>query len=77
MNRYFIGTLPYNDMAEIYDIIVGTLETQRKNNTNNKIVIKLPVGDINNHAVLNSFTEYTHEQILVELQKPEWSNPLI
>ncbi len=72
MNRYFIGTLPHNDMARIYDIIVGTPEAQRTNNTNNKVVVKLPLGDTNTHAALNSFKEYTHEQILIELQKPEW-----
>jgi hypothetical protein len=74
MNRYFIGVLPNNNMAQIYNIIVGTPETQRSNNINNKVVVKLPLGDNTNHAVLNSFQEYTHEQVLVELLKLEWND---
>lgn len=72
-NRYFIGIFPHNQMAAIYDIIVGEPETQRKNNLNNKVVVKLLLGDTQTHAALNSFQEYTHAQVLVELQKPEWN----
>lgn len=76
MNRYFIIILPFDKMSEIYDIIVETPETLRNNDTNSKVVVKLPKGDTTKYAVLNSFKEYTHEQILIELQNPEWANPL-
>ncbi len=72
-NRYFIGTLPNSDMSKIYDVIIGNSETQRANKTNNKVVIKLRMGDVINHSVLRSFQEFTHNQILTELQNPEWN----
>lgn len=71
-NRFFIGVLPHSEMAKIHDVIVGGIDDQRPLSTKNKIVVKLPIGDTADHPCLNSFTEYNHEGVLIELEKDEW-----
>lgn len=76
LNRYYILPVP-NNHSQLWDIVVGTEETQRYNNLNNKMVVKLYMGDDTNHAILNGFTEYTHAEIITELEGSEWNNEII
>lgn len=76
MNRYFIIDLTIENMMAMIDKIVGNLQDQRTSLDNTKVLIKLVEGDENNYTELASYPEYTYEQILIEMQKPEWSNPL-
>ena len=74
-NRYFI--LPYpNANAELWDIVVSNAQTVRANNLGNKCVVKLYVGDTQDHQLLNGFKEYDHAGILVELEKAEWNSEI-
>lgn len=61
-----------NNHSQLWDIVVGTEETQRYNNQGNKMIVKLYVDDEQNHQILNGFTEYTHAEILEVLQSSEW-----
>lgn len=72
-NRYFILPFP-NVNSAIWDIIVEKPETLRTNLQGNKCVIKLNIGDTSNHGILKAFKEYTHEEILQEMNKNEWTN---
>lgn len=72
-NRYFIVDVPNPNMSQIYDIVVGTEVTQRFSLDGSKAIVKLPVGDTNNYGVLATATEYTHAEILTEIQgNPVW-----
>lgn len=77
MNRYFIIDLTIENMMAMIGKIVGNFQDQRTSLDNTKLLIKLAIGDENNYTELAPYQEYTHEEILIELQKPEWSNPLI
>ena len=73
-NLYFIIQLPDPALDVILKHCVGTAESQRKSFDGAKTVVKLPVGaDIPN--VLKNKKVYNHEQILLEMAKPEWSSP--
>jgi hypothetical protein len=77
MNRYFI--LPYPNLnSALWAIIVERPETLRTNLQGNFCVVKLYSGDEENHASLNGFTEYTHEEILEYLDNnaSEWNEPI-
>lgn len=75
-NRYYI--LPYpNVQSAIWDIVVEEPATLRTNLQGNKCVVKLYIGDENDHQMLNGFTEYTHEEVLVEMAKPEWTEEIV
>ena len=71
-NRYFIVNIPNPNMSQIYDLVVGSESTQRFSLDGKKVVIKLYLGDTKNYGVLQNATEYTHEGILMEMDKPEW-----
>ena len=74
-NRYYI--LPYpNVQSAIWDIVVEDPATLRTNVQGNFCVVKLYSGDETNHPLLNGFTEYTHEEILVEMATPEWTEEI-
>ena len=74
-NRYYI--LPYpNVNSGIWDIVVESPATLRTNNVGNFCVVKLYSGDEQQHQLLNGFTEYTHEEILVEMATPEWQEEI-
>ena len=64
-------------MFNLIGKIVGNFQDQRTSLDNTLVLIKLADGDENNYTELAPYQEYTHEEILIELQKPEWSNPLI
>lgn len=70
-NRYFILPNP-NPHSSLWDIVVEREDTIRTNLLGNKMVVKLYVGDTANHPILNGITEYTHSEILTELNSPEW-----
>ena len=36
------------------------------------MVVKLPKGDTQDHPMLNGIQEYTHEEMLQELNTAEW-----
>ena len=74
-NRYFILPFP-NVNSAIWDIVVQSPSTLRTNNIGNKCVVKLHLGDMTNHQILNGFKEYTHSEILTELSKAEWNTEL-
>lgn len=71
MNRYFILPCP-NENSSIWDIVVQDESKVRKNLAGTKMVVKLCKGDDANHAMLNGKQEYTHEEILQELNTAEW-----
>ena len=73
LNRYFIANIPNPNMSQVYDLVVGEESTQRFSLDGTQVVIKLPLGDDNNHGVLSNATEYTHAEILIEMNKPEWN----
>lgn len=71
-NRYFILPIPHSPNSSLWDIVVERPDTVRKNKNNTKMLVKLYVGDDNTHGILNGLQEYTHAEILVELEKAEW-----
>ena len=71
-NRYFIVNLPNSNMSQIYDLVDGGNVGKRKSIDETKMVVKLPLGDDQQHGVLQNATEFTHAEILIELAKPEW-----
>jgi len=73
-NKYFIISLPEPALNAILTHIVGTAESQRKSLDGKRTVVKLPVG-ASIPAVLQNKTAYNHDQILLEMAKPEWSSP--
>ena len=75
-NRYFIANVPNPNMSQIYDIVIGTEASQRFSLDGKKVVVKLPLGDNTNYGVLQNATEYTHENILIEMEKPEWNKTI-
>lgn len=75
-NIYYILPLP-NDHSSLWDIVVEKESTVRKNIAENKMVVKLYKGDDTNYPILNGRTKYTHSGILVEMDKPEWSETII
>lgn len=73
-NRYYIVDLSDPNLSDIYKIIVGEEETQRKSIDKTKIIVKLKKGDNKNHECLNNSQEFTHEQILEISQDENWSS---
>jgi len=69
-NKYYIipTALPNN----IKDFIVGTESSQRTNKTGTKAVVKRFMTDNDDRPQFNAFREFTHAEILIELEKPEW-----
>lgn len=73
MNRYFIINLTAQDMLNMIGKIVGNFQDQRANNDKTRVIVKLKQGDETNYLELANYSEYTYEQILEELQNPEWN----
>ena len=72
-NRYFIIDYPVTDLS-IWQIVVQDADTVRKNNSGNLCIVKLYQGDTSDHAQLQNYTEYTHEQMLTFLNgNIEWN----
>ena len=75
-NRYYTINATDPNINDIYDIIVGTPESQRYNLNGDKIVIKLHHDDLKNYDFLSDYTEYNHPQIIEIMQSPEWTDNL-
>jgi hypothetical protein len=61
-NRYFVGVLPNSDMAKVYEIIVGKPSDQPLTDNGKKVIVKLHLGDEEQHPALNSFQEITKQE---------------
>lgn len=77
MNYYYILPLP-NDHASIWDKVVQTSETVRKNLQGNKMIVKLFINDNQNYTVFNGRTKYTNSEILQYLEdnSSEWNETI-
>lgn len=71
-NRYFIVNIPNTNMSQIFDLVVGAESTQRFSLDGKKGVVKLYLGDETSHGILQNATEYTHSEILIEMETEEW-----
>lgn len=71
-NKYYIipTALPDN----IKPFLVGNDNTHRLNKTGTKAVVKRRYNDNETRPEFNAFLEYDHASILIEMQKPEWTN---
>jgi len=72
-NKYIILPVVSLTAARVA-LIVGKKATQRKNIAGTKYVVKLPV---NVQTIPNEFASlqaYNHNNILVEIRKPEWTS---
>ena len=71
INEYYI--IPIGLLKNpILDAVVQDINTVRKNNNETECVVKTYDG-ITDHPALSAHTKYTHAEILVEMNKPEWS----
>ena len=73
-NKYYILSLPEPALNNILKDCVGSIETQRKSLDGKKCVMKTSENVSMKPKSLNNFQAYTHEEILIELAKPEWQN---
>ena len=73
-NRYFIIDSDDVNLDKILSFSVESKDSARENNDKTKCVIKLKDGDHEDHPELSGYTEYDHDGILAEMQKPEWIN---
>lgn len=71
-NRYFIVNVTNPNISQIYGLVVEDEYSQSFNNDNTKVIVKLPLKDLENHTCLDGITEYTNSEILTEMQNPEW-----
>ena len=74
--RYFAVNLDDENLNEIIQICVGTLEKQRKNILKTKIIVKLYQDDNNNYEVLEPYTELNHSQSFALMQTEEWQEQI-
>ena len=74
-NRYFIINLDDENLEQIINVSLGSLEEQRKNIAETKIVIKLCCGDTNNYPFLSQYEEYSKQGIIEALDNDEWRRP--
>lgn len=69
-NKYYI--IPTALPSEIKAHIVGGGLTSRTNKNGTKAVAKRFMDDNEDRPQFNAFIEYTRDEILIELEKPEW-----
>lgn len=69
---YVIIPVPELTQQMVDDCIETSIDTLRKNNDNSKCILKY---EGTKPASISSYTDYTHAQMLTELEKAEW-NPL-
>lgn len=72
-NRYFIINADDPNIFQIEEVIVGNITTQRYSIDKTQIVVKLHEGDHSDYPFLSDYQEYNHEQILIQMNTPEWS----
>ena len=73
-NEYYILAVGQLNLLEHNDI-VGTVETVRWNNNQTKFVCKTRIGVVNAPFMIPQ-KKYTHDEIRVEMTKPEWTQEL-
>jgi len=75
VNEYYI--IPLNLLKNpLLGAVVQDADTVRKNIAGTHCVVKTYDGVVD-HPALTAHTKYTHEEILVEMNKPTWSeNPV-
>jgi hypothetical protein len=81
---YKIIELPNENVVHALNVSIGANETQRYSLDGSKIIIKTTQSlidkEISKGSSLNKIfpnvltTDCTHEEILLEVQKPEWQN---
>lgn len=76
-NRFFIVPIVNPKIEQIKALAVNGAKDARHSLDGSKVLIKLPSADEDTHNELNPFNEYTHEEILIELDKPEWNNNIV
>ena len=84
IRRYFIVELPNENVIHSLEVCIGDNDTQRYSLDNSKLYVKTNAMLLNNKidsgTPMNIIippglsTEYTLDEILIELQKPEWTN---
>lgn len=60
-NKYYILPFP-NQHSSLWTIVVENESTVTKLENGTKIIVKLPLGDNKNHAILNGLTPLTQQQ---------------
>ena len=71
-NRYYIVEKTNPQLTEIINCVVENVNSLRESIDTTKVVVKLHKGDTENHPCLDGITEYNHQEILLEMAKPEW-----
>lgn len=69
-NKYYI--IPTAIPNDIKEFLVSGGEKCRMNKNGTKAVVKRRYNDNEDRPQFNAFQEFTHEEILEELKKPEW-----
>ena len=72
-NRYFILPFP-NVNSAIWDIVVESPDTIRKNLQGNKCIVKLYLGDERQHSILAGAQELTHQEAYELVRTADWLN---
>ncbi len=72
MRKYFITSLPTPGLEAILSHCLEDINTVRYSLDDSMVVFKLAAG-VEKPSSFNAFTEYTHETILIEMAKPEWT----
>ena len=68
--------MPEPALNAILTHCIGTAESQRKSIDGTKTVVKLPVG-AEIPSVLKNKKVYSHSEILVEINKSEWTYSIL
>ena len=76
-NRYYIVQEDDPNLSQIEQVIVGEPTTQRYSIDGTQIVVKLHEGDHSDYSFLAQYTEESHAHILISMDTPEWTPPII
>ena len=71
LNKFFLINLPEPGLNVILKHTVENINTVRSNNDKTKHIVKLPVNS-EIPVLLQNKTPYNHDEISIELSKPEW-----
>ena len=72
MNRYFIVNSSDINKNTILGYCVSNGSTTRYSLDGSKFIAKLPINDTNDYEELSEYTEYTHSEILNQINTSEW-----
>ena len=73
-NQYYILPITDRNLCHECKDIVGDFENARKSLDGTLFVTKTESG-VYNSECLKPHTPYSHKEILVEMAKPEWTEP--